>query len=685
MTEAELTLGLLPYGTVYMVDRDLSRDDKRNDLENIKSLNFNTVVLWPAVSRWDGTPPGNTAFTSVDETMDICQELGLKVILELQGQNTSNQEAPECFGLTENKTELNNPRYQDMTRKYLQEVAAHYKGHPALIAYDIYNEIGFNGKDPGTVSEFVEFLRVKYHDDIQALNTAWGMYFSDFASITRMTPVYNVQYDLWYSVVPQLDWLRFRPCNWAKRLDEWTAIIRDIDPDIVIFADVLGNDTMHNRAGDYYGATDWCVAGHVQVLGLSCWANMLGKDWQDSAISRWPQFWRASQSAARGKQTVISELMTSNRTMFPQEGSSLTDEIRLWSYQAIFHGLKGLIYWKYRPFRKGVQVGGRGLCNAAGEPTGHAMQAAEVAAFVSRHADALAGASPDHSGCALLHDHNAQDIYATIHTAEFYTDAHGGMFRGFWKQGISPAYIVPDDLRQGVPDWVRVLAVPCNVSLSQETAQSLGDFLKRGGTLLTESRFGLVDEDATLWPHAPGGGLHEIVNFKEKSFTCRFKDAISLGGATLAFADDYYQTCELGPGVSVLMRTSGGEPALISSTVGAGTHFHVPFIISHKLFQGAPGAEEVFAAIYGHLQSAVCPSVPVVAKEAQVDVSTLLDADGKPFLLGIINGESRRTTVRLKWIKAPQRLEGDPGATVEVRQDEMRITLSPRSAVAVFV
>ena len=60
----ELTLGCIPYGTVYLIDPELSAEDRRADLETIRNeLGFNTVVLWPVVSRWEGNPPGEMAFT----------------------------------------------------------------------------------------------------------------------------------------------------------------------------------------------------------------------------------------------------------------------------------------------------------------------------------------------------------------------------------------------------------------------------------------------------------------------------------------------------------------------------------------------------------------------------------------------------------------------------------------------
>jgi beta-galactosidase GanA len=679
-----LKLGYIPYGTVYLVDRDLTLAEKKTDLQNIKKMRFNTVVLWPAVSRWDANPPGGTAFKSVDQVMDLCARIGLKVILELQGQNTSNAEAPECFRVTENKLDLNNPEYQALTRNYLREVAEHYKGHPALVAYDIYNEIGFHAKDIWTVREFIRYLKVKYQD-IQKLNYSWGTYFACFDDIQQMTPNYGLQYDIWYSAVPQRDWLTFRYHNWTVRLDEWSAVIRSVDPHVVLLADVLGNDTIHSRSMEYFGATDWSVAEHVEVLGLSCWANMLGPKWTTQDSFRWAQFWRASLAAARGKQVMISELMTPNRTMFPREGSSMTDQIRLWSYHVMFNGIQGLIYWKWRAFRKGVQVAGRGLCDLAAQPNEHAYQAAEVATFVEKNRELLAQATPDSAGCAILHDHNAQDIYAAIHTPEFYTDAHCGMFRGFWTKGTSPAYIIPDDLKTNVPAWVKVLAVPVNASVSQKTASSLVRFMQKGGVLFTESRFGLLNEDATLWPHVPGGNMYKTVGWEEKSFTCLFNDTLAAGKETLEFKNDYFQYLTLGKNVQVKARTAGNQPVLLVCKVGKGLMVHVPYIISQKINSEAPAAQAAFNTIYEILKAHLCPAVAVNKKDALVDVSVLLDAKKKPLLVGITNFEHKETMVRLAWDKMPAKLEGDKAARVELKGKELLVTVPARRAAAVFI
>jgi beta-galactosidase GanA len=667
-------LGMIPFGAVYLIDREMTLTEKRSDLSQMKKMAFNTVVIWPAVSRWDGNPPGQTAFKSIDETLDLCTELGLKVILELQGQNTSAQEAPELFGLTKNRLDLNNPDYLALIRRYIQEVVTHYKGHPALLAYDVFNEVGFYGDDLWTLRAFVVYLREKYADDIQALNRAWGAYFANFEAIGELSlNALMAQYDLWYSVVPKLDWLRFRSWNWALRLAEWTQIIYEVDPDAIVLADALGNDTLHDRTGDYYGAFDRDVARHVDALGLSCWGNMLGERWMEQDVYLWPQFWRSSISAGEGKQVIISEMMTTNRSIFPQEGSSMTDQSRLWSYQAIFHGIKGLIYWQYRPFKRGIQVTGRGLCDLSGVPNEHAEQAADVAAFVQKHAKLLTTSHPDPAGCAILHDPNAQIVMSTLHHGQFYTDAHSGMFQGFWQYGVSPLYVTPQSIASGVPSWVKVLAVPCNVALSKENLSVLYQFVERGGVLLTESRFGILDEEATLHRNSDTPQW----TIREKSFTARFTDTID----ELAFNNDYFQYLELDAQSRVLVRTATGNAAVTETSIGTGKHIHTAFVISHMIQQERLGAQQLFEKIVKDFP--FTPTVRFTRSARMMDVSTLLDDQDQPVLVGITNYEPYTATVTLNINPTQYHIEGN--GRIKHTGNSLSVAVAPRQIAAVFL
>lgn len=691
MKASDLTLGMIPYGVVYLVLPEQTTATRRRDLTNIKKLGFNLVVLWPPVSRWDADPPGGLAFDSVDEVMHICAEVGLKAILELQGQDYNHEALPETLEFmrktggeqAEDVPPLNHPEVRRLICDYMKAVAEHFKDHPALLAYDIFNEVHYTAVDEWTIKEFVNFLKHEYAD-IQALNRKWATFFPDFDTIADWVPRLRVR--TWSSGVAARDWYRFRPYNFAQRLHEWGAAIREVHPEALILADILGCNTMHNRDGGYGGATDWATAKAVDVYGLSCWANMFNPRWWLKDCYAWPHMWRQQLSAGQGKQIIISELMTPNRSMFPEEHSSMSDHLRLWGHQAFFNGVKGVIYWKYRPFIRGVQVAGRGLTDYEGNPNEFAEQASVVADFVRRHADDLAGTVPDDSGCAILFDQNTQDLYQAIQSwdEEFYTDAHRGFFRGFWRNGVSPSFLTPEDIWGGVRDRVKVMAVPCNVCVAAATAEALIAFVKRGGRLLTEGRFGLLDEDGNLYPRVPGAGMRDAFGAGERKLLSDAGDTIPLAGGDMDLPD-YLQELALDDGVQVPLRTSADRPALVIAKCGDGLYVHVPFLLGRKIEREVPGAEEVFDRAFALIADALTPAVRILEKKGRVDVSVLKRETGDPVVVGVVNYEYEPRAVRLVWDREPKSVEGDEGCRAELQDGELQVALPGRAAAAVFL
>jgi hypothetical protein len=692
-----LTLKRIPFGVVLLAEPGVPLAETQRDLKNIAALGFNTVVLYPSVSRWDAPVPGETAFDTIDALMDTCAGLGLGVVLELQGQVMQDADAPECFGYAQapdyRENGFHQPAKEALVAEYLRVVTKHYKGHPALIAYDVFNEIGNCSRTPETIGAFAAYLKNQY-GDIQALNRAWATYFTDFEAITRVPPNFRVW--SWSSVVAERDWQRFRSADFAAQIRRWCAIIRENDPDTPLFVDVLGSDVLQNRTGDYYGVSDWDAVEESDVLGLSCYANMLGPRWWETDAWQWPQFWRHARSVAGGKQTMISELMTANRCLFPAEGSSMTDELGLWSHQAIFHGIQGLIYWKYRPFRRGRQVAGRGLTDFDGAPNAQAEQAAVVARFTSEHAAALAASHPDTAGCAIVFDPEMERLFTAIGEGEattppkpFYTDAHRGWFHACWRHGLAPEYLTPARIAgRGIPENIRVLIVPCLPGISAAFAQTLEAFVKKGGTLVTECRFGVLDIDGNLQPHAPGFGLHELFGFEERALLCRGTQTILLPAGGLTLRDDFFQTLRCGEDTEMLLQTTGDQPALVRRAVGAGQVLHVPFILGHKVEREDSRDEALVYAehLMERLRPQLRPAVAIAEKSPLTDVSVLCREDGTPWLVGLCNfaRESASVLLRLPDGVRPGGQYG-PAVCAEQGGGGLRLSLPPRSASALLL
>jgi hypothetical protein len=679
-----LRLGLLPHGTVYLVCPEHDAATRRRDLQGIKGLGFNTVVLWPPASRWDAEEPGGLAFDSIDHAMDICAELGLRAIIELQGQDDNHGPIPEYLPFAHEWPNINHPLIRAATCDFMRDVARHFKGHPALLGYCTFNEVHYTEADAWSLALFASFLEQQYAGDIRALNRAWATFHRRFDEIPKHGS--NFRRRIWSSGLMQRDWFRFQQHNFAERLSEWSAVIRQEDQQVVIFADILGCDTMHNRC--QFGSNDWLTAAAGDIHGLSCYANMLGDDWRERDAYSWAQFWRQQISAGRGKQTIISELMTHNRSMFPAEGSSMTDQLGLWSHQALFNGIQGVIYWKYRPFIRGLQVAGRGLTDHAGNPTALAHQAKRAAAFSARHADLLARSCPDHAGAAILHDHDAQDLYTSIQAWDpaFYVEAQRGIFRGFWEHGISPRYITPPELATGVPHEIRVLAIPCNVCLAPALGAVLLDFVRRGGVLFTEGRFALLDADGRVYPSVPGAGLREALGVAEVHFTCDARDTVRFDGAAgAAFSiADYLQVLELAGSARALIWSEQGRAVLVESVLGLGRYVHSAALLGRAIHRGAPGALRLFLAAFNRLRPALAPVVAVRSKASMVDVSVLVGDDGRATLVGVCNYRNELSRVEFAGEQLPQAIECSP-AKAERTEGGWAIEVPAREVVALIM
>jgi hypothetical protein len=90
---------------------------------------------------------------------------------------------------------------------------------------------------------------------------------------------------------------------------------------------------------------------------------------------------------------------------------------------------------------------------AAGAPTSLAEQATRAAAFSARHSDRLAASTPDQAGAAIVHDHDARDLYIAIQASapSFYVEAHRGILHPHIPELFARAFERMRPARAAVP------------------------------------------------------------------------------------------------------------------------------------------------------------------------------------------------------------------------------------------
>ena len=182
----ELSLGTCYYPEHW--DKKLWRDDLRRMKEN------GIFTIRIAEFAWSKVEPEEGVFTYefFDEFLEVAKEANMKVIF---GTPTATPPAwltekyPEVLNCRLDGTPFyhgmrrhynyNSPKYQELCKRIVEKIASHYAKHPAIVGWQIDNEINCEVNEFYSESDtlaFREFVKEKYQT-LDALNEAWGTVF----------------------------------------------------------------------------------------------------------------------------------------------------------------------------------------------------------------------------------------------------------------------------------------------------------------------------------------------------------------------------------------------------------------------------------------------------------------------------------------------------------------------------
>ena len=164
------------FGAVYIIEQDYTDEEICRDLVNMKNCGFNLITLWPVANAWLAKSSHEWVFTKTRYVLDMCQELGMKAILQLFGQNqaqefmpdaaqTADMESADQYGpwINENSlwANLNHPVVRDYFDTYFREAITALKDHPAVYGWDVFNESHHRTDDEWTTRKYQQWLRKK--------------------------------------------------------------------------------------------------------------------------------------------------------------------------------------------------------------------------------------------------------------------------------------------------------------------------------------------------------------------------------------------------------------------------------------------------------------------------------------------------------------------------------------------
>ena len=656
------------HGGDYNPDQWLDRPDILDEdirLMKLAGINEATVGIfaWRRLEPTDGT----YEFGWLDDILNRLHEAEISVILATpSGARPAWMDAkyPEVLRTEPDRVRNlhggrhnhcpTSPIFREKTLAINRMLAERYKNHPAVVMWHVSNEYGGECHCSLCQEAFRDWLKMRYANDIDRLNTAW---WTDFWS-HRFDSFDQVE-----SPAPQgerslhgltLDWKRFTTWNTVRFFTNEMKPLRQITPHIPVTTNFMGT---------YPGLNYNAFAEHLDVVSWDSyprWHDPARKDWEIAAETAFSH--DLMRSLKGGRSWLLMESTPSLVNWAPVNRPKRPGMHLLSSLQAVAHGSDSVQYFQWRKSRgSSEKLHGAVVDHVGHEHTRVFREVAQVGGALSRLGE-VAGSSLQ-SRAAILYDWEnrwAIDDLQGLQSDRKYLETCQMHHRALWKRGVNTDVIHMDaDF-----DRYKLIVAPMLYLLRPGVGERLAAFVREGGTLVTTYLTGYVNEsDLCFLGGFPGDGLMDVLGiwaeeidalYPGQSNGIRFDDN-ALGVRGTYRASDLCEVIHTRGAETMATYTSDyyeGLPAVTSHCYGQGLAVHI----------AARTGEDLLDALYQPVLLQAGVDVPVRGMLPK-GVSATVRTNGPSDFLFLMNFSKKARTVSLYDLPMTDLLSGEPVGT----------------------
>ncbi|KKI89207.1 beta-galactosidase [Bacillus sp. SA1-12] len=520
LTKAKFML----HGGDYNPDQWLDRPDiLADDLKLMKLSHTNAFSV--GIFAWSALEPeeGVYTFEWLDEIFDnIYKNDGRIILATPSGARPAwlSEQYPEVLRVNQNRVkQLHGGRhnhcftskvYREKTQKINRLLAERYGNHPALIMWHISNEYSGECHCEQCQDAFRDWLKVKYHHDLNALNEAWW------------TPFWSHTYSKWSQVESpsligesgvhglNLDWRRFVTDQTISFYENEIVPLRELTPDIPITTNFMADtfDLIPFQSLDYSK-----FAKHLDVISWDAypaWHN----DWESTAdLAMKVGFINDLYRSLKQQPFLLMESTPSGVNWHDVNKAKRPGMHLLSSMQMIAHGSDSVLYFQWRKSRgSSEKFHGAVVDHDDSSENRVFKEVAKVGETLEKLSDVVGTNRP--SDVAILYDWESNwainDAQGFGMKTKRYPQTLQQHYRTFWEQDI------PVDVITKEQDFsaYKLLIVPMLYLVSEETIARLKSFAANGGTLVMTYISGIVNEHDITYTSGWHTDLQEMFGMK---------------------------------------------------------------------------------------------------------------------------------------------------------------------------
>ena len=566
----------------------------KRDLKQIRELGFEFVHY--AEFAWGQLEPADGVydFGWLDRAVQYAKEEGLKIIMCTSTATPPVwlvRKHPEICTLNENGTrEAHGARqhpspssglYREYALRMIDKLAERYGSDPMIIGWQLDNEpkvvYDFN---PAAQERFRGWLRVRYHNDIKALNQAWGTAFwsqayRDFEEIEipRMSQYFMNNHQV-------LDYKRFATDEIASFLDEQArAIRRHSQPSQWITTNYIpsyGNGHLRKSDElDFHSYTRYMVYGDKTGIGRK--GYRLG-DVERIALAN--DFFRPIDGIYG-----VMELQPGQVNWGQINPQPLPGAVRLWLWHVFGGGSKFTCTYRYRQPVYGTELYHYGIVGTDGvtvTPGGR-----EFAQFIQEidllrkayDPDAPKNEAYEKRRTAILFNHeNMWEMDRNRQNRQWNSERHLTKYYDALKRFGAPVDVVDERADFSI---YPVLIAPSYQQIDEELVARWMEYVENGGNLVLTARTGHKTRNGHLFEAEFAAPIYSLIGAKIDFYDLLLPETPD----TIRFDNKPYTWTNWGeilnpqPGTEIWGTYEGdyytGRPGVIFRKLGKGTVTYV--------------------------------------------------------------------------------------------------------------
>lgn len=538
MTEEYEKMEKLLYGAAYY-DEYMPCERLDEDVKMWKKAGMNVVRI--AESTWSTCEPqeGVFDFSHVTRVLDACEQAGISVIIGTPTYAVPTwlvKKYPDVLAVTKQgqamyghrqNMDITNPdylRYSERVIRKLLEVSAH---RSCVIGFQLDNETKYYGTAGKNVqSDFVQYLRQKFHDDLDAMNAQFGLdYWSNRINAWEDFP--DVRGTINGSLGAEFE--KFQRSLVTNFLAWQADIVKEYKREDQFITHNLDFEWRGYSYGVQPEVDHKEVAKHLTIAGCDIYHKT-----QDELTGR--------EIAFGGD--LIRSLKQDNYLILETEAQGFPGwtpypgQLRLQAFSHLASGANGVEYWHWHSIHNSFETYWKGVLSHDFAENAVYREACVVGHEFERLSPHLINLKK-HNRVAILVSNEALsalnwfgiEATAADNGETTYNDVVRRIYDVLYDHNIECDFLFPDVTAEELSAY-RMVITPALYAASEELLGKLRDYASAGGVLVATYKTGFANEYVKVYHDLQPHGLSDVFGVHYHEFT--FPKQVELFGGLLA-------------------------------------------------------------------------------------------------------------------------------------------------------